>query len=62
MCLLARWLLLEPASLAPILFSAYPTSITVLASRPLREVERLNDVAHLKGMTGDAPLGALITS
>ena len=56
MCLVARWLLLEPASLAPILFSAYPTSVTVLANRQFREVERLNDIAHLRGMHGHVPL------
>ncbi|MEX0784204.1 MAG: histidine phosphatase family protein [Dehalococcoidia bacterium] len=59
MCLVARWLLIEPSAIAPIGFSAYTTAITVLTGDPFREVERLNDVAHLAGMTGWVPIGDL---
>ena len=59
MCLVARWLLIEPAAIASIGFSAHTTSITVLKGRPWRELERLNDVAHLAGMPGWVSLGDL---
>ncbi len=57
MCLVARWLLIEPGGIAPISFSAYTTSITVLEGHPYRGIERLNDVAHLAGMPGWSSLG-----
>jgi probable phosphoglycerate mutase len=57
LCLVARWLLLEPRGIAPVSFSAYTTSITVLEGYPHRGIERLNDVAHLAGMAGWESLG-----
>ncbi|MGH2611056.1 MAG: histidine phosphatase family protein, partial [Tepidiformaceae bacterium] len=46
MCLVARWLLIEPQGIAPIGFSAHTTGITVLTGRPYRQLERLNDASH----------------
>jgi probable phosphoglycerate mutase len=60
MCLVARWLLMPPAAVAPISFSAHVTSITVLEGYPFRGLERLNDTAHLHGMPGYVPLRALV--
>jgi probable phosphoglycerate mutase len=59
MCLVARWLLIEPHAIAPIGFAAHTTSITVLTGQPFREVERLNDVSHLAGMSGWVSIGDL---
>jgi broad specificity phosphatase PhoE len=59
MCLVARWLLMEPHSIAAVGFTAHTTSITVLTGHRFREVERLNDVAHLAGMSGWVSIGDL---
>lgn len=57
LCLVARWLLIEPHDIAPIGFAASTTSITVLTGHPFREVERLNDASHLAGMPGWVSIG-----
>jgi probable phosphoglycerate mutase len=60
--LVARWLGLPPELMKVVNFAAHVTSVTVL-KRPengLREIERLNDVAHLAGMEGWVGLDAAV--
>jgi len=59
--LVAHWLGLPPELMNVVNFSAHVTSVTVLRrpSNGLREIERLNDVAHLAGMEGWVSLGAV---
>ncbi|MBI5288142.1 MAG: histidine phosphatase family protein [Chloroflexi bacterium] len=60
-CLVARWLRLSAETLQPIGFSAHTTSITVLSEdRHGRQVERLNDTAHLYGSAGHVRIGDLV--
>lgn len=60
MCLVGHWLGMESHQLAPIQIPAYTTSITTLTTwRGRRELERLNDTAHLEGIEGWTSLGEL---
>lgn len=56
--LIAHWLRLEPPALETIVFSAHPTSISVLqtATDGRRIAERVNDCAHLDRATGFIPI------
>jgi probable phosphoglycerate mutase len=60
--LVARWLGLPPDLMKAVGFHAYVTSITLLKwpDHGLREVERLNDVSHLKDAGGWMSLGAVV--
>lgn len=56
--LVAHWLGLPPELMKVVNFSAHVTGVTVLRENSgLREVERLNDIAHLAGIAGHVPLG-----
>lgn len=58
--LVARWLGLPPELMKMVNFHAHVTSVTLLKSpdHGLKEVERLNDISHLAGMTGWVSLEA----
>lgn len=61
--LVAHWLGLPPELMKVVNFHAHVTSITVL-KRPahgLREVERLNDIAHLAGNEGHINLAQAVS-
>lgn len=61
--LVAHWLGMPPELMKVSNFHAHVTSITVL-KRPdhgLREVERLNDIAHLAGHAGHVSLAQAVT-
>lgn len=59
--LVAHWLGLPPERMKVVNFSAHVTSISVLRTwHGLREVERLNDIAHLAGHEGHVPLGEIL--